>query len=513
MSSTYRGAKIERSITLFMAVFLLLNLAICGGTTSSPEIQITDDPHDQYSPRISESYIIWVDTRNGNKDIYGFNRETGEEFQITDDPDDQTSPEISGSYVVWQDTRNGNFDIYGCNLETGEESRITWNSSNQMNPDISGTLVVWQDDRDHTNWEIYGCDLSRNEEIRIPENGSDQGSPLVSGDIVVWTEGREGKDSVYGYDISTGREFRVCKKDLPLGIALFDDIVVFQEWPHDDVFISAYSISTGKKTQIEAGGSFSLDMDGSIVVWSELWGCDSGLNGKVLGYDFSSHRLLQISSGNSAKLQPSIYGDFVVWQDSRNGNQDIYGCSLEGVPFRIVHPRPPFEYYYSILSVISILGISFLVGIHPARKIVKTARTAGPHEFRKSLGLVAVLAGGAGFWILYGFFLVHQGSSFGFAYFLPFTPYFASALWHVKIPYVLISQSEITLFEHTLRGPRVITWEEIQSISFGQKGSRIDLQILDDGIVGIRFCELGKKEKVDILRVLQTRFPPLKEPT
>jgi beta propeller repeat protein len=118
MSGTYRGVKIERSTILFTAVFLLLSLVIflllslvTYGAKSSQEIQITNDPDDQYSPRISGSYVVWVDTRNGNEDIYGFNLETGQEFQITDDLYDQTHPSISGSYVVWEDDRNGNAAI------------------------------------------------------------------------------------------------------------------------------------------------------------------------------------------------------------------------------------------------------------------------------------------------------------------------------------------------------------------------------------------------------------------
>ncbi|MBU7020786.1 MAG: hypothetical protein HXS41_06980 [Theionarchaea archaeon] len=515
MSSTY-GVKVKWTIIIFTAVFLLFSFVVCGSIVGSSEIQITDDPHDQYAPRIFGSYVVWVDTRNGNKDIYGYNLETGEEVQITDDPHDQTAPEISESYVVWEDNRNGNYDVYGFDLETEEEFRITWSSSNQKNPDISGTLVVWQDDRHYTNWEIYGCDLSCNEEVRITENGYDQLCPRVSGDIVVWIDNREEENGICGYDTSSGQEFQVCTRDLQFEIALFDDTVVFQERDHGDLFTSAYNISNGKKTQIETGCSFSLDLQGSVVVWCELFMDESDpyLGSKVLGYDFSSHKLYQISSSDIAITQSRIYGDFVVWEDVRNGNRDIYGCSIEDISFRIVHPRPPLEYYYSILSVMSVLGVSLLIGIHPARKIIETARAVGSHEFGKSPGLVAVWAGGAGFWMLYGFFFVdHRGSFFGFVYLLFSLASLAWALWYTKVPYVLISQSEIVLFEHALRRPRVIKWEEIQNVLFTKKRSKIDLQILDDGIVGIRFYDMGKKEKADILRVLQTRFPSLKEPT
>jgi TolB protein len=316
MSFRCLSAKIKWSVALPVMILLLSSCGINGFVRSSPEFQITNNPHDQYRPA------------------------------------------ISGSYVVWEDNRNGNADIYGYNLETREEFRITWDSSDQRYPEISGNLVVWQDERDHTNWEIYGFDLSTNQEIRITKNEYDQKSPKVSGNTVVWIDKRSGKETIYGYDLLTGQEFQVLKDDFSGGIALCDDIVVFQEQAHGDIFTCAYRISTGKKIQIETGYCLTLDLQGSVIVWSQIHSGDSEpyLRSEILGYDLSTDRLLHISSGSRIMMFPEIYGDIVVWQDDRNGNADIYGCTIDGVPSHIVHPRPPLEYYYGLLSVLSVLG-------------------------------------------------------------------------------------------------------------------------------------------------------------
>jgi beta propeller repeat protein len=66
----------------------------------------------QQAPDISGHLIVWEDNRNGNWDIYGYNRVTQQEFQITTHTGDQTQPAVSGSLVVWTDARNNPSQIY-----------------------------------------------------------------------------------------------------------------------------------------------------------------------------------------------------------------------------------------------------------------------------------------------------------------------------------------------------------------------------------------------------------------
>jgi beta propeller repeat protein len=67
---------------------------------------------------IFEDIVVWVDCRNGNPDIYGYNIVEDYEFEITRDRGCQVTPAICGSLVVWADNRNGNWDIYGRNIDS-----------------------------------------------------------------------------------------------------------------------------------------------------------------------------------------------------------------------------------------------------------------------------------------------------------------------------------------------------------------------------------------------------------
>jgi beta propeller repeat protein len=73
-------------------------------------------------PAIYKDVIVWVDCRNGNRDIYGFNLLTHQEAQLTWDTNSQQSPALYGDVMVWEDTRNGNYDIYGCTLSSAAQT-------------------------------------------------------------------------------------------------------------------------------------------------------------------------------------------------------------------------------------------------------------------------------------------------------------------------------------------------------------------------------------------------------
>lgn len=69
-------------------------------------------------PAIYEDIIVWVDCKNGNKDIYGFNLSEKKEFQITSRNGRQQAPAIFDNIVCWEDYRNYDWDIYGYDLSS-----------------------------------------------------------------------------------------------------------------------------------------------------------------------------------------------------------------------------------------------------------------------------------------------------------------------------------------------------------------------------------------------------------
>jgi len=88
-----------------------------------------------WEPDISDSWIVWDESRYGNSDIFAYNIATNTELQITSNPAQQGNPRISGNLIAWEDLRNGGtsqLDIYGYDLNTGKEFVISSDSSHEL---------------------------------------------------------------------------------------------------------------------------------------------------------------------------------------------------------------------------------------------------------------------------------------------------------------------------------------------------------------------------------------------
>ncbi|HOU91906.1 MAG TPA: FG-GAP-like repeat-containing protein, partial [Polyangiaceae bacterium] len=135
----------------------------------------------------------------------------GPEFPICTAGGYQREPAISGDTVVWVDGRNDDGDIYGYDLTTGRAFPICTAVGYQGLLAISGDTVVWADQRHgEDDSDIYGYDLTTGREFPICTAVGWQWGPAISGDTVVWTDYRNDDDDIYGYDLTTGREFPIC---------------------------------------------------------------------------------------------------------------------------------------------------------------------------------------------------------------------------------------------------------------------------------------------------------------
>jgi len=74
---------------------------------------------------------------------------------------------------------------------------ICKHTSEQRNLFFAGDIIVWEDDR-NGNWDIYGYDMSTGKEFPTCIHPAEQYSPTVSGDMVVWEDKRNGNDDIYG---------------------------------------------------------------------------------------------------------------------------------------------------------------------------------------------------------------------------------------------------------------------------------------------------------------------------
>lgn len=197
------------------------------GKTWSKEVNLTARPRGSFRPKMvvegNKIYLVWMDNREDRMQIYFRTSDDGgeswsEEKKLTDYAGDASHPSIAKEgrnlYVVWDDTRDGNKEIYF--KKSSDEGR-TWSGDirltnadgdsadpvivvNKMN-----VFVFWEDLR-MGQFELFlkkssdgGKSWSKDRRLTFAQFGSSYPSASISGNslYLTWTDTRSGADQVY----------------------------------------------------------------------------------------------------------------------------------------------------------------------------------------------------------------------------------------------------------------------------------------------------------------------------
>ncbi|UCD91982.1 MAG: hypothetical protein JSV43_07065 [Methanobacteriota archaeon] len=244
-------------------------------------------------------------------------------------------------YIVWHDDYNSttDYDIYLHKWSTNETIRLTDNISDEKNPSIGGGYVVWQANNNTTAyWDIWAYRISDANFIRLSMDDSNQTDPVVSDTFAVWIDDRHANTTngnqteLYLYDLERGSEVRVTvqwtntTEDLPSehSVAIYGTNMVWIDDAegHDDVVLHEYSGDTRITNDSAAQGN--PDIGPRYVVWEDY----RNGNWDIYGYDMQEDVEFPISTHSANQRYPRICADRVVWGDFREGNWDIYMHNL-----------------------------------------------------------------------------------------------------------------------------------------------------------------------------------------
>jgi beta propeller repeat protein len=201
------------------------------------------------------------------------------------------NPSARGRWAVWQDQSDGNWEIYAQDVTSNNPIvQITRTPLSQENPRTDGRYVVWQAQQTNGSWDIYINDMesgSGPQAVTSTPN-IDETYPAIDWPWVVYQARPTG---------SSGAPWQVFALNLTTNLP---------------------PLAVSPTTQDE----LSPDVQAGRVVWQDLRNPGAG---EIYFYDLTAGTLRRITTNLFAKFHPAIRDHWIVWQDSRNTEVDIYG--------------------------------------------------------------------------------------------------------------------------------------------------------------------------------------------
>jgi len=334
----------------------LLCVVVAIGLLISPVMAIETAPGEkiyhpfgkaQEHPDIDGNMIVWEDDRNdeqerGVKDIFlasvsdfrnaPYTLPVG--TRITNDPASQEKPSISGDSIVWQDNRNGNWDIYLYQRSKGNETRLTTDTGNQWLPIVRGNYIAWYDDSSsRTNIALY--DIAKQKVIDVIDcnarttipGGKTEFKPALSEKYVAWVE--SGEERIRYYEIGTGKigyaSTGTSDQSWP---SLYGSQIAWEEYQdgNSDIYMTDLDdLSAGEiRITTDSSDQVSAAISGSLIGWE-----DKRVPARsIYMYDLSPPgeelSVVEAEDIYDEHLYPAVSGNTIVWQRGREADSNLY---------------------------------------------------------------------------------------------------------------------------------------------------------------------------------------------
>jgi hypothetical protein len=346
---------------------IYFSMSTDGGNTWSQEVTVDPDHWVSSSPSIATDgvnvYIVWSGGVGGSDVYFDTSPIANIDFSETDMRVNnnmtgaQINPEVSTDgtnvYVVWQDDKDGNEDIYFdyspiSNINfSGEDIKVNSDSGSedQWNPSVTtdGTnvYIVWDDYRSGTDEDIYfdyspisSMDFSSSD-LLVSNAGSftlQLKTEIVTDGtniFIVWEDDREGDVNIY-FDSSpvsaidfSGEDTKVNSASRPgcsMPAIATDGTYVYT------TYYSYTNDNTLNDIYYKRGTAGTRDFSNAEIKVNTDTTMEEQFDPVIAVYDDGSNQHV-----------------YVLWQDERNQNRDIYfagksyGSVADTTPPTITH--------------------------------------------------------------------------------------------------------------------------------------------------------------------------------
>jgi len=286
-----------------------------------------------------------------------------------------------GAIITWQDYRNGNWDIYAQRVNASGVPQWTTNgdsicmaTGDQLRPTLvsdgsHGAIITWEDYRSATNYDIYAQHVNASGAVQWTAGGvaictetHTQVSPTIvsdgsAGAIIAWQDVRTDAGDIYAQHVNASGAVQWTAGGVAVCTAAHDQyyptivsdggsggaIITWQDNRNDNYDIYAQHVNASGVPQWTANGvaictethdqySPTIVFDGSsgaIITWPDSRGGIYAQRVDASGDTLWKADGVAICTATGDQQYPTIvsdgsHGAIITWQDTRNGNYDIY---------------------------------------------------------------------------------------------------------------------------------------------------------------------------------------------
>jgi len=222
----------------------VLLIAPCGVPAGAAELvayPVCTADGKQEQPDIDGDTVVWVDHRNGDADIYGYDLKTKREFPICTAAGHQRSPVVCGHVVGWLDG-GVTADVFGrpwvADLESGVTAQLAADvGGRSQSLVLSPNWAVWLHherlpvaDGAAERLRIHACKLDGSAEgdiaatdARTYQEGGfgfhflGDGPAISPDDVVVWQDRREGRSELRAHNLRTNADRALLRVEDVMG--------------------------------------------------------------------------------------------------------------------------------------------------------------------------------------------------------------------------------------------------------------------------------------------------------
>jgi beta propeller repeat protein len=205
-------------------------------------------------------------------------------------------PHARGRWAVWQDQSDGTSQIYAQDVSTNSSPvvKVTTGVLSQENPRTDGGYVAWQSRQANGNWEVLVKDLNNPASAPVTVTHTlqqDEINPAIDWPWVVYQTRKTG-DSAAPWQLKA------------LNLA------------------NSQTLTPSTSTQDE----LDPEVQAGRVVWQDFR--DVGQGEIYLCELENGATVRRLTTNTFGQYHPVIYNHWIVWQDNRNIEVDLYGFDL-----------------------------------------------------------------------------------------------------------------------------------------------------------------------------------------